>query len=188
MQQSFDVFFVSSNKHKYDEAKQILADFGIKIGFFKCELEEIQADTIKQVASKKVLDAYHKCKKPVIIEDDGLFIDSLKGFPGPYSSFVFKTLGNKGILKLVSTKRTAKFQSVITFHDKKNGSKFFEASVPGKISKILMGKGWGYDPIFIPNGKNKTFAQITDKNEISHRYKALKKFASWFDKQQASGL
>ena len=187
MQQSFDVFFVSSNRHKYEEAKKILENFGINIGFLKYELEEIQADSIKQVAARKVLDAYQKCKKPVIIEDDGLFIDSLGGFPGPYSSFVFKTLGNKGILKLVSTKRAAKFESVISFHDKKHGSKFFEASISGKISKKLMGKGWGYDPIFVPEGKNKTYAQINDKNEISHRYKALRKFASWFYKQQASG-
>ena len=57
--------------------------------------------------------------RKVIVEDDGLFVDSLSGFPGPYSSFVFKTIGNDGILKLLagSTKRSAYFLSLIAFYD-----------------------------------------------------------------------
>ena len=70
--------------------------------------------------SKKAQDAFSKLKKPVIIEDDGLFINSLDGFPGPYSSYVFKTIGNKGILNLLKNNRKAKFVSIITYCDKKN--------------------------------------------------------------------
>ncbi|MFB5598187.1 MAG: non-canonical purine NTP pyrophosphatase, partial [Nitrosopumilaceae archaeon] len=120
MQQSYDVFFASSNINKYIEAKKILDNFGISLGFFKCDLEEIQSDSVNQIALRKVQDAFKQCRKPVIIEDDGLFIKSLKGFPGPFSSYVFKTIGNKGILKLVKTNRKASFQSVIAYHDKNN--------------------------------------------------------------------
>ena len=179
MRQSFDLFFVSSNNHKYQEAKKILESFGIKLGFFKYDLEEIQSNSLMDIASKKAKEAFLKYKKPVIIEDDGLFIDSLDGFPGPYSSYAFKTIGNKGILNLLKNNRKAKFVSIITFCDKKI-LKSFDGKLEGTISKSQKGKGWGYDPIFIPKNTRKTFAEINNKNELSHRYKALKKFSNWY--------
>lgn len=179
MRKSFDLYFVSSNYHKYKEAKSILDSFGIRLGFFKLTLEEIQSNSLEEIAENKAKDAFSKCRKPIIIEDDGLFIDSLNGFPGPYSSYVFKTIGNKGILKLVSSKRNAKFVSIITYCDKKT-LKTFDAKLDGTISKSQKGKGWGYDPIFIPKNSRKTFAQTNNKNELSHRFKALKKFSSWY--------
>lgn len=174
-----ELYFASSNKHKYQEAKKILKSFGISINFFKIELEEIQSNSLSEIALKKSIQAFQKLKKPVIVEDDGLFINSLGGFPGPYSSYVFNTIGNKGILRLLSNTRTAKFVSNISFSDK-NFSKSFEAMINGKISKTSKGIGWGYDPIFIPLNSKKTFAQLQNKNELSHRYKALKKFANWY--------
>ena len=179
MRQSSDLFFVSSNNHKYQEAKKILEPFGLKLGFFKYELKEIQSDSLMNIASKKAKDAFLKFKRPVIIEDDGLFINSLNGFPGPYSSYVFKTIGNKGILTLLKNNRKAKFVSIITFCDKKI-LKSFDGKLDGTISKSQKGKGWGYDPIFIPKNTRKTFAEINNKNELSHRYKALKKFSNWY--------
>ena len=179
MHKSFDLFFVSSNNYKYQEAKKILDSFGIKLGFFKSNLEEIQSNSIKEISSKKAIDAFSKCKKPLIIEDAGLFIDSLDGFPGPYSSYVFKTIGNKGILDLLKQKRKAKFVSVVTYCDK-NILKAFDSKLFGSISKFSKGKGWGYDPIFIPKNYTKTFAELNNKNELSHRYKALKKFSNWY--------
>ena len=88
MPESYDVIFASSNTHKYEEAEKILAEFGMKLGFFQTELVEIQDDSLSKIALQKVENAYEKCKKPVIVEDDGLFIDSLSGFPGPYSSYI----------------------------------------------------------------------------------------------------
>ena len=176
----YDVLFVSSNKNKFNEAKNILSKNGINLGFFKSSLREIQAESIKEIASLKVDEAYRQCNKPVIVEDAGLFVESLNGFPGPFSSYVFKTIGNSGILRLVKTNRKAKFQSVVAYCDNKYGVVLFDAKVEGKISKNSKGKGWGYDPIFIPNGQNKTYAMLSNKNQISHRYKALKKFSNWF--------
>ena len=89
MHKLYELIFASSNMNKYNEAKKILANFGINLKFFKCTLEEIQSDSIKEIASKKASDAFSKCKKPVIIEDDGIFIDSLGGFPG-YSRAIAK--------------------------------------------------------------------------------------------------
>lgn len=179
MHKSFDLFFVSSNNHKYQEAKTILDTFGIKLGFIKSNLEEIQSNSLEEIALHKAKDAFSKCKKPLIIEDDGLFVDSLEGFPGPYSSYVFKTIGNKGILNLLKQNRKAKFVSIITYCDK-NTLQSFDAKIIGSISKNSKGNGWGYDPIFIPNKSKKTFAELKNKNELSHRYKALKKFSKWY--------
>jgi len=174
-----NLLFVSSNTNKFTEAEKILKSFGIPIQFFKLNLEEIQSDSIKQIAIKKAQDAFSKCKKPLIIEDDGLSIESLDGFPGPYSSYAHKTIGNKGILNLLKKNRSAKFVSTITYCDK-SSIQSFEGKLIGSISKFEKGEGWGFDPIFIPKNTKKTFGELTDKNNISHRYKALKKFSNWY--------
>jgi XTP/dITP diphosphohydrolase len=184
MQMLSSIFFASSNENKLKEAKNILSRFGIRLKFLKYNLEEIQANNIEEIAQHKASQAFSLCSKPVIIEDDGLFIKSLKGFPGPYSSFVFKTIGNKGILKLVTKERSALFRSIIGYCEKEGDVMLFDAHVSGKISRKLHGMKWGYDPIFIPDGEIKTYSQLKDKNIISHRYLALKKFANWYLRKQ----
>lgn len=186
MRKSSDLYFASSNRHKYSEAKEILSKFHLNLGFFEFAPVEIQSNSILEIATQKSLDAYLSCKKPVIVEDDGLFIPALGGFPGPYSSYVFKTIGNAGVLNLVKSKRNAEFHSVIAYCDGKKPV-LFQGVIKGVISKKQRGKGWGYDPIFIPKGRTKTYAEIGDKNTVSHRYMALGKFARWFDKQESSG-
>jgi len=180
MQMSSNIFFTSSNKNKFEEAKNITSEFGLKIKFLKHSLQEIQANTLEEIATHKAMQAFSIYSRPVIVEDAGLFIKSLGGFPGPYSSFVFDTIGNKGILRLVSVKRDAIFRSVIAYCEKRNDVHLFSADVNGTISKKEQGKRWGFDPIFIPSGNNKTYSQITEKNNISHRYLALKNFSNWY--------
>jgi XTP/dITP diphosphohydrolase len=179
-----DVLFASSNTNKYEEAKKILAEFDIELDFFQTDLVEIQDDSLAKIAVQKALNAYDKCKKPVIVEDDGLFIESLSGFPGPYSSYIFNTIGNNGILKLMGDNRDAQFVAIIAFCDSSNEPTLFESRVAGTISKNIQDGGWGYDPIFIPEKQNKTYAELTNKNKLSHRYESLKKFASWFNSKR----
>jgi XTP/dITP diphosphohydrolase len=188
MQMLSSVFFASSNQNKFKEAMSILRKFGIQLKFLKFDLEEIQSDSLEEIAQHKANQAFSLCSKPVIIEDDGLFIKSLKGFPGPYSSFVFETIGNKGILKLLTKDRKAEFRSIIAYCEERGDVMLFTANVTGKISSNMRGSKWGYDPIFIPDGQTKTYSQLRDKNMISHRYLALKKFANWYlHRQQSSG-
>src|SRR5574340_873704 len=188
MQMSYDVFFASSNKNKFAEAKSITSKFGLKLKFLKSNLQEIQANTLEEIARHKAIQAFSLCSKPVIVEDAGLFIKSLNVFPGPYSSFVFDTIGNKGILKLVSAQRDAVFRSIVAYCEKDGDVHLFSADVNGMISKEEHGKRWGFDPIFIPSGKNKTYSQLAEKNQISHRYMALKNFSNWYlNKKKSSG-
>ena len=190
MQQLSELFFVSSNENKFQETERILSNLGVKINFSKTTLEEIQSSSISEIAEQKAISAYKLIQKPVIIEDDGLFIDSLNGFPGPYSSYVYDTIGNKGIMNLLENSefRDAEFVSIIAYLDDNDGVKLFESSIPGKISSVIEKGGWGYDPIFIPDGESKTYANVSDKDKFSHRSAALTKFSNWFlDKQKDNG-
>ena len=190
MQQLSELFFASSNEHKFQEAERILSDLGVQINFYKTILEEIQSNDLNDIAEKKAINAYDLIQKPVIIEDDGLFINSLNGFPGPYSSYAYDTIGNKGIMNLLenSQVRDANFVSIIAYCDNDYGVKLFESSIPGKISSVIEKGGWGYDPIFIPDGESKTYANVSDKDKFSHRSASLKKFSNWFlDKQKDNG-
>ena len=182
MQQSSKLFFASSNENKFQEAERILTNLGVKVNFSKTTLEEIQSSSLSEIAEQKAISAYELIQKPVIIEDDGLFIDSLNGFPGPYSSYVYDTIGNKGIMNLLENSefRDAKFVSIIAYLGGSDGVKLFESSIPGKISSVIEKGGWGYDPIFIPDGESKTYANVSDKDKLSHRAASLKKFSSWY--------
>ena len=182
MQQLSELFFASSNEHKFEEAQRILSNSGVKIKLFKTTLEEIQSNSLSEIAKRKAIDAFTKIQKPVIIEDDGLFINSLNGFPGPYSSYVYETIGNKGLVRLLENTelRDAKFVAIIAYCNGIDDVQLFESSIPGKISSIVEKGGWGYDPIFIPDGESKTYANVPNKDKLSHRSASLKKFSDWF--------
>lgn len=181
------VTFASSNEHKFLEAKAILLPFGIEVLFAKLDLPEPQSDSLTEIAAEKAKSAFAIVRSPVIVEDDGLFIDSLKGFPGQYSSFVFQTIGNDGILKLLfgSRDRAATFRSVIAYHDGSTLS-ISEGNVKGRIPEHASKGGWGYDPIFVPEGSSLTFAELGDKkNKFSHRKRGLENFAAWLAQKSA---
>ena len=147
------IFFVSNNIHKYFEIKSIIHDrtIDLDLNFYKQNIVEIQDEKIEKIAIEKAKSAYNIVKRPIIIEDDGLFINSLNGFPGQYSSYVFKSIGNRGILRLLegSRARSAFFKSIFVYT---NGiiTRAFIGQINGKISATITDGGWGYDPIFIP--------------------------------------
>ena len=157
--------------------------YNIEIEFVKFESIEIQSNSLDEIAKQKARDAYRKIVRPLIVEDTGLFIDSLRGFPGPYSSYVLGTIGNQGILDLLSnrTSRVALFRSIVAYMDE-NCNRVFSGDTRGTIGDRITKGGWGYDPIFIPEDSSVTYGQmgITNKIAISHRTKALNNFAKWY--------
>ncbi|RLF06548.1 MAG: non-canonical purine NTP pyrophosphatase, RdgB/HAM1 family [Thermoprotei archaeon] len=177
------IAYVTSNPNKANESVSILREMGINVEPVLVKIPEIQSDDLVEIAKFRAREAYRKLKRPVIVEDAGLFIDALNGFPGPYSSYVFKTIGNNGVLKIMKgiKNRKAIFRSVIAFH---NGKRIltFVGEVKGKISFKPKGSSWGFDPIFEPKGfKGLTYGQLPPevKNKISHRRKALEKLARY---------
>ena len=182
-----EIYFVSSNIKKYKEIRLTLDRYNILLKFRDATLPELQSLSLDYIALEKAKFAFKIIAKPVIIEDDGLFIHSLRGFPGPYSSYTFKTIGNKGILKLLSTSkdRRASFTSVIVYMDS-NMTRHFVGKIDGRISYSLRGAGWGYDPIFVPIGSNQSFGQLGErKTLVSHRTLAVTSFAIWYHRNKS---
>jgi XTP/dITP diphosphohydrolase len=179
-------YFVTSNVHKFQEARRVLSEYGIATAKLRVGAVEIQDDSLENIAKFSALDAVKNCGLPVFVEDAGLFVEALNGFPGPYSAYVYRTVGTKGILKLMKNikNRDAYFQSVIAFSSPEKQSTCFHGKVKGKISLQERGtSGFGYDPIFEPSkGDGRTFAEMTttEKNQYSHRAEALRKFAEWY--------
>ena len=189
------VFFATGNINKFNEARSILGPYGIAVGMLRLKGDEIQSENLKEIAETSVKNAYQRCQLPIFVEDAGLFVDALSGFPGPYAAYVYKTVHNSGILKLMENivDRSAKFQSVIAYCDDQNPCKpqGFFGEVKGEITlteREQQGKsGFGFDPIFQPQGNEKTFAEmsIKEKNGYSHRAMAIRKFAEWYKNRKA---
>lgn len=185
---SFDrkkVWLVTENPHKLREAKAVLSNNNISLGQIRLPKVEIQSQDLEEIALFAARAVAREVDRPIIVEDSGLFISALNGFPGPYSSYVHKTLGLDGILRLVEgiRGREAYFQSTIATCLERSVYKTFSARVHGVISRRKAGKnGFGYDPIFALRNDSKTFGQMPgpEKNRYSHRALALRKFAKWF--------
>jgi XTP/dITP diphosphohydrolase len=187
------VFFATGNVHKFNEVRSILTELDIAVGMLRVKDTEIQSVSIKEIAQTSAQDAFNRCRLPVIVEDAGLFIGALKGFPGPYAAYVYKTIGNRGVLKLMEDveARKAVFRSAIAYCDSNvEELVIFEGEAEGEITvneRVGSGKsGFGFDPIFQPDGSAKTFAEMTleEKNGFSHRANAISKFAEWYKKLQ----
>ena len=183
--------FATNNKHKLDEIRAILGD---KIELLS--LNEINchddipetADTLQGNALIKARYIYDKFGMNCFADDTGLEVDSLGGEPGVYSARYAgeecnpQANMNKLLDNLTGkTDRNAQFRTVIALIID-GEEKLFEGSVKGTISCEKMGDaGFGYDPIFIPEGFSESFAQMSSemKNSISHRYRATEKLCKY---------
>lgn len=187
------IFFATNNVNKFNEARKVFADYRIAAGMLRVKTAEIQSENLEQIAKTSATEAFKQCNLPVIVEDAGLFVETLNGFPGPYAAFVYKTIGNKGILMLMgnATNRKAKFQSAIAYCSSgMKNPKCFSGEAIGEITREERRRetasGFGFDPIFKPANSKKTFAEMTiaEKNKHSHRAKALQQFAEWYIKMR----
>jgi XTP/dITP diphosphohydrolase len=182
------VFFATNNVNKFNEARRVLTENGISVGMLRVKSLEIQSESLDEIAQASVNEAFQRYRLPMLVEDAGLFVEALSGFPGPYAAYVFQTLGNQGLLTLMKKidNRKARFKSVVAYFSSQLESPMcFEGTVSGKIVRKTgaSGKtGFGFDPIFRPNNSEKTFAQmsITEKCKHSHRAIAFRKFAGWY--------
>ena len=181
------LYFITSNTGKLHEATQKLRPLGFSVVQKDVGYPEIQADTLEEVALQGISDVQKRFDKPFMLEDAGLFINALQGFPGVYSKYVFFTIGLPGILRLLEEvdNRKAMFRSVYAYSEPGRIPIIATGECPGAISTEQKGKnGFGYDPIFLPNGSKKTFGQMTveEKNTFSHRSKALDTLVSHLKK------
>ena len=191
------IVFATNNKHKLEELRQIAGDeFEIlSLADIGCseELPET-ADTLEGNAEMKarwIKDHYgYDC----FADDTGLEVEALGGAPGVYSARYASAEGHDSIANMQlllknlenCDNRKARFRTVIAFIES-NDLKTFEGIVDGCITREPAGdSGFGYDPVFMPNGWNITFAQVTAeaKNEISHRGRATRRFLLYLTSQK----
>jgi len=183
------VFFATNNINKFNEAREALAAKEIAVGMLRIKSPEIQSESIQEIAEASAKETFQRYRLPIVVEDAGLFVDALKGFPGPYAAYVYKTLGNQGLLRLMERidKRKAKFKSVVAYFSSQLESPMcFDGIVSGEIvheeRKAGDSMGFGFDPIFKPDDSDKTFAEmnVVEKCKRSHRAAAFRTFAEWY--------
>lgn len=193
-----ELVIATKNKKKLEEIKDLLNDFDLKIlslaDFPDAPKIEEDGLTFKQNAIKKAATIAIYTGKLTLGEDSGLEVNALNKKPGIFSSR-FSGLGatdknnNLKLLRLLRNvplnRRQARYKCSVALADKKGIVFLFEASCAGMIGLRSRGKfGFGYDPLFIPRGFDKTFGQLSQeiKRKISHRAKALKKLKAFFSK------
>lgn len=183
-----NITFVTGNAGKVAEMRALLEPRGISVTQNSDGYPEIQSDRLAAVAQAGA--GYLLAtglEPPFILEDAGLFVDALGGFPGVYSAYVLDTIGLDGILELMakSDDRSAHFSASLLFVGENGHMELFEGKVAGKIAPRIAGKaGFGFDPIFVPTeGDGRTFGEMTDaeKGKISHRGRATMAFLARLD-------
>src|SRR5262245_63654646 len=170
------------------KAKEIAAIVGVPVENVALDIKEVQSLDVSEVAREKALAAHRSLGVPVVVDDTGMSIVALRGLPGALVVWFLDTIGPEGILRLMHgvEDRRASVSTCIAYCD---GSEvqLFEGVIDGTISSEMRGtNGFGYDPIFIPNGHSKTYAEMTpdEKNNVSMRSIALSKLKQFLLQQE----
>lgn len=197
--------YVTTNDGKVREAEEYLD----QVASAALEYTEIQAETLDPIAAHGAREAFRRLDTPIIVDDAGLFVRALDGFPGPYSAFVETTLGIERVWDLVEPldDHRGSFRCVLAYcdgggfaaspdpidrdervaaaasgadEDESLPVKLFEGTVRGRLVAPRGEGGFGYDPIFEYDGR--TFAEMSaaEKNALSHRGRALERFAEYY--------
>ena len=188
-----DIVFFSNNKNKIKEISNLLQDISYEVlslnSFGKVESPNESGRTFKENAKIKSLFGFKKFNKICFADDSGICIKAMNGKPGINSKEFLNSNKNKNdtlnqIINIAKNKNkfSAYFQTTICLSINKNDHFFFTGKILGRISNKIKGvDGFGYDPIFIPNGYDLTFAEMKmrDKNKISHRSIAISKFKKY---------
>jgi len=175
------LYFVSSSKNKFAEAKAIIPE----LEQVEISLEEIQSLDPHEIIKAK-LDTASRISiktKPweIIVDDTSLYLDALNGkLPGPFTKWFEQAIGVEGIAELAKGNNKARAVCLIGYQDEK-GAQFFEGTLEGVIVPPRGKRGFGFDAIFQPDGFNQTFGEmdLATKNLISHRRKAFEKLKQY---------
>ena len=156
--------FVTHNINKVREFKKIIEP-EVFVSHINIEYPEIKADTSEEVALSSAVAISKNLNKPVVVEDSGLFIKGLRGFPGTCSAYIHRRIGLEGILKLMEgmKDRECVYRSAVAFCNPNKKPNLFSGEEKGTISESIKGKfGFGHDPIFIPEGSTITYGEMED--------------------------
>jgi non-canonical purine NTP pyrophosphatase (RdgB/HAM1 family) len=177
------LYFITGNIGKFEEAKKDLSPIEIKQK--EIDLLEIQSlDPIK-IIECKLKEAAKFVEGEIFVEDVSFYLEGLNDLPGPLIKLFVQSLGRGGIYNLCKSIGNFNAKALATIgYLNKNEIQFFQGEIKGTVVEKSGDSGFGWDPIFQPIGFDKTFAQMTqeEKNSISHRGIAIKKFKSFLEK------
>lgn len=171
--------FITGNDNKFNEVKAIIPE----IEQLDIDLPEIQSLDPQEIVEFKLKVASESLPGNFIVEDTSLYLDGLHGLPGPFIRWFMKAMGRDGLAKVAidSGNTRAEAKTVIGYLDDAGNSHYFEGSIKGNIVMPLGETSFGWDPIFLPDGHEATFAEmgVTEKNRISMRREAAQKLANF---------
>jgi XTP/dITP diphosphohydrolase len=180
-----EAIFVTTNEHKRREVQEIL---GVALERADLDLPEIQAIDPAEVATEKARAARETLRDPalpVLVEDSGLMVEAWGGFPGALTKWLMSSVGNEGLLRMLGPDqdRSAKAVCVVALAQTDGNMRTFRGEVPGIVAQKPRGSGgFGYDPIFVPEGSSLTYAEMGEgKNADSHRARAFKALRGWLE-------
>jgi XTP/dITP diphosphohydrolase len=177
---------VTQNQHKLKELTPLFKKYKVEFDTTTVEKYEIRSESIEEIAKEAAKVAFETLQKPVVVDDTGFFIDSLNGFPGSYAGIIHNFIGNEGILQLMTNHedRASEFKTAVGYYDGHQLESFVGTMSGVVVSKPVGTVGFGYDPIFVPEGYEMTYAELTfdEKVSISHRTIAFEKFLLWYSK------
>ncbi len=175
------LFFVTSNKGKFSELQALIPS----VEQLDLDLREIQETDPKKIIQEKIKETFKHTSGEFIVEDTSLTFESLNVLPGPLIKWFLLSIGTAGLVNLVNKlgNNKAEAKTIIGYAKGSNEIQFFEGSLKGTIVNPKGESGFGWDPIFKPEGSDKTFAEMSqeEKNEISHRSIATNKLAEFLN-------
>lgn len=177
--------FITTNKHKFAEVKDILAEYGVTLEQLNLEYEENHDEDSKAVVRSALKNLASRLDPPFVIEDTGIFFEAYSSFPGALPKYVFNSIGYDGIFRLLKGKdRRAYFKSIVGYCGPKEKQKIFNGILRGAITKEIHNPNkdrMPYERIFIPEGMKITASDMTleEKNTISHRAIAFRKLGEY---------
>lgn len=185
--QKLAINFATSNKGKVKEFRQILEP-EIKVSHIRISYPELRSDNPEEIARMSAEMIARKLKKAVVVEDSGLFIKALNDFPGTCSAYIHKRIGLNGILKLMDgvNSRKCTYKSAVAYCEPGKKAVSFLGEEKGKIAEKIKGNyGFGHDPIFIPEGNNKTYGEMQNCEETKQfRRRAVLKLRGYLLKKK----
>ncbi len=190
------LYFVTTNEHKVEEVSHVLEPYGIAVEQVHQELAEPDVGSQEKVALYKAEQAYARLKKPVIVEDTGVYFKAYHDFPGIFAKRIYLGIGFKGLLKLLKGEdRRAMFKVVIVLQwgKRKHQRKLFVGTLRGRMGSKLKkphSKRLAYEKLFIPAGYSKAIVEmpLSEKNKFSHRAVATHKLARWLKRHPLGSL
>ena len=175
------LYFITGNKNKLEEVKSILPG----VEQLDIDLPEIQEIDAKEIIRKKLEEALNHATGEFIVEDTSLYLDCLNGLPGPLIKWFMKTIGNSGLSNLAEKlgNDRARAVTMIGYARSHEEIYFFEGEVLGRIVPARGPDNFGWDPIFLPDGYDTTFAEMgkEEKNKISMRRHATIKLKDFLE-------